>query len=332
MTAGAHRRMNLLTGRWVLVSPHRLQRPWQGAVSRSAGPAQPAHDPACHLCPGNTRASGVRNPDYADVFVFDNDYPALLGGSTPPAGDRLLLMEAETGVCRVICYGPEHHLAMADMPPTRIRRVIDVWAEQFADLIERPDIGAVTMFENRGEMMGASSPHPHGQIWATSGVPDEMATEEARQRAHFASERAPLLLDYLARELDLRERIIVEERHFVVLTPFWATWPFETLVLPRRAAPNLAALDGEERDSLARALADITKRYDALFGVPFPYSMGWHQWPDDAGSHVVVHAHFYPPLLRSATVRKFMVGFEMLAMPQRDLTPEAAAERLRAAR
>ncbi|MGH6957104.1 MAG: UDP-glucose--hexose-1-phosphate uridylyltransferase [Caulobacteraceae bacterium] len=334
MTAQPHRRLNPLTGDWVLVSPHRIARPWNGAAGAPASVEGPAHDPACHLCAGSLRARGARNPDYEGVYVFDNDFPALLPQAADPPSEPLLRAEAERGVCRVICYGPRHNRPMSQLGQPGILAVVDVWAEQYAALAARPDIGAVTIFENRGAMMGASNPHPHGQIWATASIPTELAKEEANQRAYWEAHRRPLLADYLERELELGERVVAENDSFVVLTPFWAVWPFETLVLPRRAVPDLAQLDRAERADLAASLDDLTGRYDALFQAPFPYSMGWHQRPakmTDA-PHFVTHAHFYPPLLRSASIRKFMVGFEMLAMPQRDMTAEDAAQRLRNAR
>lgn len=333
MTELSHRRRNLLTGRWTLVSPQRLQRPWQGETATPAPPA-PRHDPHCHLCPRNVRASGAKNPGYDGVFVFDNDYAALTDWTATLATDPLLTAEAESGVCRVVCYGPEHDLSLSGLGAPRVRAIIDEWAAQTEALGKRPDIGAVTIFENRGDMMGASSPHPHGQIWATASVPDELAVEAAQQADWHSRTGSPLLSDYLAREIAADERIVMMEDAFVVVVPWWAVWPFETLVLPRRPVGTLAELVDAERDSLARTLTGLTQRYDALFGVPFPYSMGWHQRPSrtPADGHFVLHAHFYPPLLRSASVRKHMVGFELLAMPQRDLTPEAAAERLRSAR
>lgn len=327
-----HRRLNVLTGEWVLVSPHRLQRPWQGAIAPGEGVA-PTHDPTCYLCPGNARAGGHRNPDYDGVYVFDNDFPALLAEGAAAVPDPLLHCEPETGICRVVCYGPEHDLAMSRLGAARLGDVVKMWAEQFSELAARPAIGAVTIFENRGAMMGASNPHPHGQIWATASVPNELAREDERQRDYFGATGRPLLADYLARELDADERIVCANDAFVVLTPFWATWPFETLVLPRAPVADLACLGVAETRALADVLADLTARYDTLFGVPFPYSMGWHQRPArmETTPHFVAHAHFYPPLLRSASVRKFMVGFEMLAMPQRDMTAEEAAARLRGA-
>ena len=329
------RRLNILTGDWVLVSPHRLSRPWQGAESKAVEVAPLRHDPRCNLCPGNLRAGGLRNPDYAGTFVFDNDFPALLaeGGEAHPSPDGLLVAEPESGVCRVICYSPDHSLTMAGMTTEAIRAVVEVWAQQTAELARRDDIGAVTIFENRGEMMGASSPHPHGQIWATAGVPNELAKEDARQRAWYDAHGEPMLAAYLRRELEDQTRLICANDAFVALVPYWAAWPFEALVLPRRPVIGLDKLDDGERTGLADILGRLTRAYDAVFDAPFPYTMGFHQRPmdgdDEAAPHFVMHAHFYPPLLRSASIRKFMVGFEMLAMPQRDLTPEAAAQRLR---
>jgi len=300
-----HRRYNPLNGEWVLVSPQRTDRPWQGQVERAAPASLPEHDPGCYLCPGNERAGGVRNPDYSGTFVFTNDYPALL-----PEGD------GEYGTCRVVCYSPRHDLGLGDLPLDAVERVVEVWTEQYRELSADPRVGHVQIFENRGEMMGASNPHPHGQIWATEHVPMHVEREVER----FDAEPA-LLEDYLARE---RERIVEENEHFVAVVPYWAVWPFETLVAARRRVPSLLELSGEERAALADVLKRLVQRYDRLFDVRFPYSMGFHQT-----SHL--HAHFYPPLLRSATVRKFMVGYELLAEPQRDLTAEEAAERLRAA-
>lgn len=286
------------------MSPQRTERPWLGQVESAAPAGLPEYDPGCYLCPGNERAGGARNPDYAGTFVFTNDYPALL-----PEGD------GEYGTCRVVCYSPRHDLGLGDLPLADVERVVDVWTEQYRELTADPRIGHVQIFENRGEMMGASNPHPHGQIWATEHVPMHVARELKR----FAAEPG-LLEEYLAEE---RERVVEENEHFVASVPPWAVWPFETLVAARRRVPSLVELSHEERASLAAILRQLVQRYDRLFATRFPYSMGFHQ-----GRHL--HAHFYPPLLRSATVRKFMVGYELLAEPQRDLTPEDAAERLRA--
>lgn len=333
MTQGPHRRLNLLTGEWVLVSPQRLDRPWQGETQAAAAADAPNHDPNCYLCPGVTRASGHTNTQYETVFVFDNDYPALLPATTPPSSEPLLVREPEHGVCRVLCYDPNHALTMANMDPKAVRQVVDLWAAQFQEFAARNDIAAVTIFENRGAMMGASNAHPHGQIWATSSVPDELAKENENQRLYFEREGRPLLLAYLEKELERGERIVTVNDHFAVVVPHWALWPYETLLLPRRAVSALSDLTDPERDALAEILLRLLKTYDRAFGISAPYSMGWHQRPTQHAHapHFVAHAHFCPPLVRPPSVRKFMVGFEMFAMPQRDLTPELAAERLRAA-
>jgi UDPglucose--hexose-1-phosphate uridylyltransferase len=329
-----HRRLNLLTGEWVLVSPHRAKRPWQGAIEKPAPDDRPAHDPTCYLCPGNERVGGVANPDYTGTFVFDNDFAALRPDD-PPASmdvDGLLVARGEPGVCRVICFSPRHDLSLADMAVPDIRRVVDVWAAQYEELGARPDIGHVQIFENKGAMMGASNPHPHGQIWAQQSVPLEPARETERMREHFTRHGRTLLDDYLRAELRLDERVVCANDGFVALVPFWAVWPFETLVVSRRPVATLGALDDAERDQLADVVKRLVARYDNLFDVTFPYSAGIHQAPTDGQPHPEwhLHMHFYPPLLRSATVRKFLVGYEMLGEPQRDITPEGAAERLRA--
>lgn len=317
----------------MLVSPRRLNRPWHGSIEATTPPSTLEHDATCGLCPRNVRANGLQNPDYAGIFVFNNDFPALLTTSSEQHSDALLRNAPETGVCRVICYASEHNLSLALMMPAQIRAVIACWIAQFDDLASHDAIAAVTIFENRGEMMGASNAHPHGQIWATSSVPTHLAREDANQRAHYERGRTPLLLDYLARELDAEDRIVLANDHVVVLVPYWATWPYETLVVPRQARSCLSDWSDTELDALANALSELTQAYDRLFSTPFPYSMGWHQrlTKESAAAHFVSHAHFYPPLLRSATIRKHMVGFELLAMAQRDFTPETAAARLRAA-
>jgi len=328
-----HRRFNPLTGDWVLVSPQRTRRPWLGKREPPPATALPAYDPGCYLCPGNERAEGQRNPDYTDILVFDNDFPALLpepANAPPGPGDPLLRREAVAGLCRVLCFSPRHDLTLPDLPVEAIRQVVDAWAGQCLELNGR--YRWVQIFENKGEMMGCSNPHPHGQIWATDHLPVEAVKEDRRQRAHWQAGGTPLLLDVLARELSHGERLVEENAHWVALVPFWAVWPYETLLLPRRPVPRLPDLSPEERDALASILQRLLRRYDRLFAVPFPYSMGWHGAPGDAENPAYwqLHAHFYPPLLRSATVKKFMVGYEMLAEPQRDLTPEQAAEALRA--
>ena len=328
-----HRRFNPLAGEWVLVSPHRARRPWQGQVERPAVETRPAYDPTCYLCPGNARAGGVRNPAYSGTFVFDNDFAALQPGGAPVqvnAGD-LLVAHDEPGLCRVICFSPRHDLSLADMSPAAVRAVVDLWAAQTEELGHRPEIGSVQIFENKGQAMGASNPHPHGQVWAQRTVPLHPAREGERQRAHHARHGRTLLADYLALELAREERVVLATEHFVALVPFWAVWPFETLVVSRRPVGQLSALSDAERDGLAEVVRRLTGRYDRLFDVAFPYSAGVHQAPTDGQPHPEwhLHLHFYPPLLRSATVRKFLVGYEMLGEPQRDLTAETAAARLR---
>jgi UDPglucose--hexose-1-phosphate uridylyltransferase len=335
LTDEPHRRRNALTGEWVLVSPHRAKRPWLGHVERIPAEHRPAYDPTCYLCPGNERAGGVRNPAYTGPFAFDNDFAALTA-TTAPAGEPLTgepLLEAvpENGVARVICFSPRHDLSLPDLPHAAIRAVVDVWAEEYERLGARGDVGHVQIFENKGEMMGASNPHPHGQIWAQRSVPREPARELERCVEHFARHGRTLLADYLRVEEQRAERVVCANDGFVALVPFWAVWPFETLVVSRRPVAHLGALDDVERGQLADIVKRLTTRYDNLFEISFPYSAGLHQAPTDGKAHPEwhLHMHFYPPLLRSATVRKFLVGYEMLGEPQRDITPESAAERLR---
>ncbi len=338
--AAPHRRYNPLTREWVLVSPQRTRRPWRGQVE-DAPPREPlpAYDPTCYLCPGNTRASGARNPNYEHTFVFDNDFPALLPDA--PAGainlGDLLVARPERGLCRVVCFTPRHDLTLPEMDLVSIGRVIDTWAAQTEELGARPFINYVQIFENKGAMMGCSDPHPHSQIWATESLPNEPAKEQAALLDWHTQRGGCLLCDYLALELGPQEgvRVVFQNEHFVVLVPFWAIWPFETLVMSKRHVGSLPEIASHpaERAALADALRRLTIQYDHLFGVSFPYSMGFHQQPTDGRPHPAwhFHAHFYPPLLRSATVRKFMVGYEMLGTPQRDLTAEDSAARLRAA-
>ena len=341
--ARPHRRFNALRGEWVLVSPQRTQRPWQGQTTKPVAPAAIAYDPACYLCPGNPRAGGAQTPEYTGVYVFDNDYPALLAPE-PGAADAtvatgsLLISEPESGRCRVVCFDPNHSLTLAGMPVDSIVRVVETWAEETATLGADPKINYVTIFENRGAMMGSSNPHPHGQIWATEHIPNEAAAESGQQLAYYLEHGTTLLSAYLAQELAVAEedgsRVVCENPEFVALVPYWAVWPFETLILPRSDAGSFTDLTAAQTRGLADLLSRLTRIYDKLFDVSFPYTMGFHQRPTDTQAHPewTFHGHFYPPLLRSAEIRKFMVGFEMLGMPQRDITPEKAAEMLRAAK
>lgn len=337
LSSTPHRRWNALKGEWVVVSPHRTQRPWQGQTESTAVPDIPQYDPACYLCPGNPRAGGAQTPQYDSTFVFDNDYAALKpeieSFKNDEQGKGLIVAESERGLCRVICFSPRHDLTLAKMDVPSIRRVVDVWTEQLLDLGSRPWINYVEIFENRGAMMGASNPHPHGQIWASETVPNEPRAEGAQQLAYFQKNNRTLLSDYIALEQQAGERTVFENEHFIALIPYWAVWPFETMIISKRAVAGLDQLNEAERDALADALQRLTRTYDQVFDVSFPYSMGLHGRPTDGEAHPEwhFHLHFFPPLLRSATVRKFMVGFELLGSPQRDITPESAANTLRTA-
>lgn len=330
-TEHPHRRYNPLMDEWILISPHRTKRPWQGKQEKPAPDNRPEYDPKCYLCPGNTRASGDTNPDYETTFVFTNDYAAVLPDvPTAPASDNTLFQtKSVQGTARVICFSPRHDLTLAEMSVDEIGTVVELWDEQTAELGQQ--YAWVQVFENRGALMGSSNPHPHGQIWATDQLGDIPATEDAQQSAYFAEHGTPLLMDYMRQELASGERTVVENDEWLVVVPYWAVWPFETLVLPKRHVLRMPDLDTAQRGGLADILKQLLVKYDNLFEVSFPYSMGWHGAPfwDADVSHWQLHAHFYPPLLRSASVKKFMVGYEMMAESQRDITAEQAAQRLR---
>jgi UDPglucose--hexose-1-phosphate uridylyltransferase len=333
MIDSPHRRFNPLTRDWVLVSPQRAKRPWLGQVEKTPLENLPTYDPDCYLCPGNERAGGVKNPPYTGTFVFDNDFAALLPDAVDedPASDHPLLASSpERGLCRVVCFSPRHDLTLPELDTPAIENVLEDWARESADLGAKDFIRNVQVFENKGALMGCSNPHPHSQVWAQSQLPNEIVKELASQGVYYEEHHSQLLSDYLAEEHRRNERIVFQNASFTALVPFWAVWPFELLLVAHRPAARLADLSAAEVSALADALKQVTTRYDNLFEISFPYSMGFHQAPWDGREHPewVLHAHFYPPLLRSATVRKFMVGYEMLAMPQRDITPERAAERL----
>lgn len=333
---GPHRRFNPLSGEWVLVSPHRTQRPWQGKQEDVAGSSRPQYDENCYLCPGNQRSGGQQNPDYTETFVFTNDFSALLA-DTPPGqmdNDPLFKAVSEQGVCKVICFSPRHDLSVPNMPLEAVTRVVEVWKEEFEGFRDNLDIAYVQIFENKGAIMGCSNPHPHCQIWSSSSIPPIVEQEQQNQLGYFEKYGRPLLLDYLEKELEAGTRIVYENEHFAVLVPFWAVWPFEAMILPKIHLESIDRFTDEQVAGFADAYRTLTQAYDRVFDCEFPYTAGIHQAPAEAGDHAAwqLHMHFYPPLLRSATVKKFMVGYEMLAAPQRDITAESAAETLRQAR
>lgn len=329
----SHRRYNILTGEWVLVSPHRAKRPWQGKNEALPKKQTISYDPDCYLCPGNTRINGAVNPDYKDVYIFQNDFAALQNNVKEFSLDnKLLKAKSESGICKVICFSPDHSKSLGEMNKKEILKVIEAWQTEYLLLGKEKNINYVQIFENKGGIMGCSNPHPHGQIWSQSSLPNEVVKKNTNQLNYFLNQQSSLLKDYLNQELKEKERIIYENKNCVVLVPFWAIWPFETMIIPKKHQQNISTLVGKEREDFAEAILVITKTYDKLFECSFPYSSGIHQAPTDNKNNQHWHWHmsFYPPLLRSATVKKFMVGYEMFGMPQRDITPEQAALKLKA--
>jgi len=329
----SHRRLNILTGEWVLVAPHRTKRPWQGHEEEKAKKDKVEHDPECYLCPGNTRANGVTNPTYKSTYTFLNDFSALTPNIPEFSADEsgLLVSRSEKGICKVICFSPKHNLTLAEMDTAGLELVIATWQAEYKVIGDLPFINYVQIFENKGEIMGCSNPHPHGQIWAQETMPVEPAKEQERQLRYLRQENRSLLIDYVNLERSKRERIVYENGSFILLVPFWAVWPYETIIIPKRALQNLLQLTPAEVTDFAEIIRVTTIKYDNLFKVSFPYSAGIHQAPTDGQAHEEwqMHMHFYPPLLRSATIKKFMVGYEMLANPQRDITAETSASILR---
>jgi len=328
-----HRRFNPLLGEWVLVSPHRAKRPWQGQKETVSGESLPHFDPTCYLCPGNTRANGVTNPEYKDVYVFDNDFPALLEKHVSAEKDEnpLFRLEPERGINKVICFSPRHDLTLPEMEVEAIQRVVEAWKQQYIEIGAMDFINHVQIFENKGAAMGCSNPHPHGQIWAQSSLPTHIEKTQGNLQEYYQKNNRSLLANYLSAELERRERVVIENERFAVVVPFWAIWPYETLIISKRHFGNITEMTNDETAAFAEILKRLTVKYDNLFNTSFPYSAGMHQTPTDGKDHPEwhFHMHFYPPLLRSATVRKFMVGYEMLGEAQRDISPEKSAAILR---
>lgn len=328
-----HTRKNILTGEWVLVSPNRSKRPWQGKVETVPNDTRPAYDSQCYLCPGNARSDGSKNPDYKETFVFTNDFSALLADT--PIGvinkSDLLVAKSESGICKVICFSPDHSLTLPLMAEEDIEKVVNLWQQEFTEISNNPGIKYIQIFENKGDTMGCSNPHPHGQIWASSSIPLELEKETKQQKVYFEAHQRSLVSDYINIEIEQNERIVIENENFIVVVPFWAVWPYETMIISKRHVPDITLFTEAEKKSLAVILKKLTTKYDNLFNISFPYSAGMHQRPVNDGLHNEWHwhMHFYPPLLRSASVKKFMVGYEMLANPQRDITPEMAANTLK---
>lgn len=328
----AHKRYNSLTGEWVLVSPHRTKRPWQGQQEAPIVQERPSYDATCYLCPGNERAGGEQTPVYEQTYVFENDFAALQKGIEPfEMQDGLLIAKSEQGICKVLCFSPDHSKTLADLDLDAIKAVIQTWQQEFKTLSELPQINYIQLFENKGAMMGCSNPHPHGQIWAQESLPNEVQKKDVQQKKYYEKDQESLLTAYLRQEESAEERIIYSNAHFVVLVPFWAVWPYETMIVPKRQQATILEMTTEEQQAFAEALQQLTQAYDKVFDCSFPYSSGIHQAPVNGSSQEHWHWHmcFYPPLLRSATVKKFMVGYEMFGMPQRDITAEMAAEKIR---
>ncbi|WP_299160411.1 UDP-glucose--hexose-1-phosphate uridylyltransferase [uncultured Tenacibaculum sp.] len=328
----SHKRYNILIGEWVLVSPHRAKRPWQGQEEEVVKNQQPKHDPNCYLCSENTRANGEQNPDYKNTFVFTNDFAALQN-ETPnfSIDDGLLKAESEKGICKVICFSSNHSKTLADMNNDAIEKVVTLWQKEYSELSKLDFIKYVQIFENKGAVMGCSNPHPHGQIWAQSSIPNEISKKDLQQKQYFNTNKSSLLENYLKQELNKNERVLFQNKNFAVIIPFWATWPYETMIVPKKQQANISQLTSEQRIDFAEAISKITSAYDKLFNCSFPYSSGIHQAPSNNKNNEHWHWHmsFYPPLLRSASVKKFMVGYEMFGMPQRDITAESAANSLK---
>lgn len=327
-----HRRYNVLEDTWVKVSPHRNLRPWQGQVEKTADENKPKHDPNCYLCPGNSRSNGDKNPNYTETYAFVNDFSALLANSpTTSYQDGLLKAEGESGICKVICFSPRHDLSVAQMSLAEVNNITKLWKKEYMELASNPEINHVQIFENKGAVMGCSNPHPHGQIWGEYRIPVLPMKEIENQTAYFKQHNKPMLLNYVMQELKVAERIVFETKYFVALVPFWAAWPFEAMILPKIVLSSLADMNDEILTDLAMCTREMAIRYDNVFQTSFPYSMGLHQLPTDGNTYngLQFHIHYYPPLLRSSTVKKFMVGYEMLGMAQRDITAESAAEKLR---
>lgn len=329
----SHKRLNILTGEWVLVSPHRAKRPWQGQNEAQSNEVRPSYDETCYLCAGNKRMNGEINPDYKNAFVFTNDFAALQNESKSfQINDGLLQAQSETGICKVICFSPDHSKSLAEMDVNSIQKVVETWQNEYEVIGKNETINYVQIFENKGAVMGCSNPHPHGQIWSQSTLPNEVEKKDIHQRTYFNKQKTSLLGDYLTQELQNKERIIFENDSFVVLIPFWAIWPFETMIAPKKHQKDILEMSEQDTRGFAEAISVLTKAYDRLFNTSFPYSSGIHQAPTNRQDNTHWHWHmsFYPPLLRSATVKKFMVGYEMFGSPQRDITAEVAAQRLKA--